>query len=296
MIRVIEVTDALGRRVTLATPARSVVSLVPSETESVVKLAGFAPLAGRTSFCTEPIGVELVPTVGGTKDVDVREVIALEPDLVLANKEENARKPIEALIAAGVRVHVSFPCTLRESAAYLASLARMLGLERHPAVIAAEQLASAAERAPEPTLPVFVPIWRDPLMTFDGRTFASDLLRAAGARNVFADRPRAYPLAADLGEAEPLPAERVGDRDTRYPRVRDEEVLARAPAVVLLPDEPYAFGEVDAAHFRQLFAGRDTVVEFQNGKDLFWYGTRVVPAVRQLRHTLDTLCRGWHTR
>ncbi|MBD3610861.1 MAG: ABC transporter substrate-binding protein, partial [Hydrogenovibrio crunogenus] len=77
--------DALGRPLTLAAPPRRVVSLVPSETESVAALAGLERLVGRTAYCEEPAGqIERVPRVGGTKIVDVAAVIALRPDLVLA--------------------------------------------------------------------------------------------------------------------------------------------------------------------------------------------------------------------
>src|SRR5688572_14735614 len=118
--------DALGRRVVLARPAQRVVSLVPSETESVAVLApaGIGALAGRTEFCIEPRGeIEHVPTCGGTKSIDVAKVIALAPDLVLANQEESSKKEVEALIGAGLPVYVSFPCTMRESAEYVRTLA-----------------------------------------------------------------------------------------------------------------------------------------------------------------------------
>ncbi len=78
-------------------------------------------------------------------------------------------------------------------------------------------------------------------MTIHGDTFISDMLGLCGASNVFADRPRRYPLAADLGKASPFPPEKVADRDVRYPRVTLEEVSPRAPELVLLPDEPHPF-------------------------------------------------------
>ena len=103
--------------------------------------------------------------------------------------------------------------------------------------------AYRAQRAAEtaavgtPPVRVFVPIWMDPLMTVHGSTFISDVLARVGAENVFADRERRYPLAADLGTGAPLPADRVADRDVRYPRVTLAEVTARAPSLVGSPDE-----------------------------------------------------------
>src|SRR6202044_2720392 len=98
----------------------------------------------------------------------------------------------------------------------------------------------------------FCPTWMAPLMTVHADTFISDMLDLCGAANVFADRVRRYPLAADLRGAAPLSPEKVGDRDVRYPRVTLDEVVARAPELVLLPDEPHPFTEADAAVFRSL--------------------------------------------
>ena len=130
----------------------------------------------------------------------------------------------------------------------------------------------AAEEARKRIVPVrtFCPIWMDPLMTIHGATFISDMLDLVGAQNVFADRERRYPLAADLGKAKPLPPEKVGARDVRYPRVTMDEVNARAPELVLLPDEPHPFSEADADVFRAQptpAAARGAVVRM-NGKDL----------------------------
>jgi hypothetical protein len=136
--------------------------------------------------------------------------------------------------------------------------------------------------APAPPVRVFAPIWKEPWMCFDGRTYASDLLHLAGAENVFADRPRRFPLAADLGDAEPRPA---GDRDTRYPRTTPEEIAARAPSLFLLPDEPYAFGPEHAREIESWGLGAD--IELVSGKDLFWYGVRTPTALARLRALID---------
>lgn len=274
----IAITDALGREVRLAAPATRVVSLVPSETESVAALAGIDRLVGRTEYCEEPRGaIERVPRVGGTKTIDVGAVLALAPDLVLANQEENGRRDAERLIEAGLAVHVSFPRTVDDAIAYLRALVAMLGLGEEAARVDAIEARAAALRAGAPSVRVFAPIWRDPWMTFDARTYASDLLAAAGAENVFADRARRFPLAADLAGA---PARDGGDRDTRYPRVGEDEIRARAPELVLLPDEPYAFGPEDASEVARWGVARR--VELVSGKDLFWYGVRTADALERI--------------
>jgi ABC-type hemin transport system substrate-binding protein len=283
------VIDALGRALDVSSPPERVVSLVPSETESVVVLGGRARLVGRTRFCEEPPSVRDAASVGGTKDVDVAAVIALAPDLVLANQEENGRRGVEALIAAGLRVHVSFPQTLRGSADYLVSLCHLLGRDPAgaPEIAEAEAAAEAAERSTSEGPRIFVPIWKDPWMTFDDRAFASDVLRAAGGVNAFVGRPRRYPLAADLDASRE--AMDAGERDTRYPRVTVEEIEARAPDVILLPDEPYAFGDLERRELaaRAMPAARRGAIQLVSGKDLFWYGVRAATGVRRLRGLLE---------
>jgi ABC-type Fe3+-hydroxamate transport system substrate-binding protein len=272
------VVDALGREIALARAARRIVSLVPSETETVALSGGVERLVGRTDFCEEPRGsIESVASVGGTKKCDVETVIAMAPDLVLANQEENGRSDVERLIAAGLSVHVSFPRSLADGAAYLRSIEVLLEVE----IAAARELeALVARGAPEARRRAFVPIWREPWMTFDARAYASDVLSFAGIENVFADRERRYPLAADVGGAEPLPKERTEGKDTRYPRIDLAELRARAPEVVLLPDEPYRFGEADAAAIREVLPAAR--IDFVSGKDLFWYGARAPSSVARL--------------
>ena len=109
-----------------------------------------------------------------------------------------------------------------------------------------------------------------------------------GGRNVFADRERRYPLSADLGLREPSTAKRLEERDTRYPRVTLEEVVARQPALVLLPDEPHQFCEQDAQVFRQLaIPAAAEQVSFCDGKDLMWYGLRSLEGLDRLAAQLD---------
>ena len=294
----LRVRDDRGRVVIFPTPPRRVVSLVPSDTYTVARLAGVARLVGRTNYCEEPRGtIESVPTVGGTKDASVDAIRALAPDLVIANQEENTRSTLEALAQAGVRVFVVFPKRVDDGIALVARLARILGVEREPA---ARELVRTAHRTLQDALvmrqtltPVraFCPIWAEPLMTIHGDTYISDAMDLAGAQNVFADRERRYPLAADLGKAPALPKTRVLFRDTRYPRITDEELIARAPELVLLPDEPHPFTEEDAARFRamDLPAAKAGKVVRLSGKDLCWYGAWAIEGIPRLRETISAL-------
>lgn len=297
-MQVISLHDDRDRKLIWSAPPGRIVSLVPSDTYSLVQLGARDRLVGRTRFCVEPAGeVEGIEVVGGTKDADVERIVALEPDAVIANQEENSRRDIERLEAAGILVLVSFPRRVAEGVAHLARLARLLGVDSKgpwaPRALVAEayraHAAAEARRRERPPLRAFVPIWMDPLMTVNEETFISDMLDLVGAQNVFEDRPRRYPLAADLGKAPPLPPERVAGRDTRYPRVTLEEVEARQPEIVILPDEPHAFTEADAAVFRALDipAARRGQVIACDGKDLMWHGARGVEGIERLRALID---------
>lgn len=279
-----------------APPAR-VVSLVPSDTYSLIRIGAKERLVGRTRYCVAPEAeVRDIAVIGGTKDVDVDAVIALAPDLVVANQEENSQRDIERLDAAGLRVLVSFPLGAAAGVAHVARLCRALGLDggKEPArslVASAYHALRAAEAASAGLRPVrtFCPIWMDPLMTIHRDTFISDLLRLVGAENVFAGRERRYPLAADLGFAAPAGPDRVGGRDLRYPRVTLDEVIAQQPELVLLPDEPHPFTEADAQVFRALPipAAASGQVRFCDGKDLMWYGARSVEGLGRLAALVD---------
>jgi hypothetical protein len=128
----------------------------------------------------------------------------------------------------------------------------------------------------------------DPLMTANGDTFLSDVLHLCGAENVFAERRRRYPIAADVGLATPLPDEELGGRDTRYPRVTLDEVRAQAPDLVVLPDEPHPFTEAEAAVFRALDipAARQGRILRWEGKDLLWPGLRALEGLDRLREAI----------
>jgi len=277
----LKVTDDLGRSLLFGSPPQRIVSLVPSDTYSVIALGAAARLVGRTTYCVSP-EVAAVPTVGGTKDVDVEAVIALAPQLVIANQEENTRAALEALGAARIPVLVSLPRRVDQGIAHLARLARILGLaESGPAralIQRGYQLAGATVMSRR----AFVPIWMDPLMTLNADTFGSDVLAHIGIANVFGDRLRLYPLAADLGKAAPKDA---GGRDERYPRITFDEVRARNPELVILPDEPHAFSADDEAALRGALPSAHVVRV--SGKDLFWYGAWTIDALDRLATQLS---------
>jgi ABC-type Fe3+-hydroxamate transport system substrate-binding protein len=250
-------------------PPHRIVSLVPSLTEALFALGLGERVVGVTDWCVHPADrVAALPRVGGTKNPDPAAIRALTPDLVIANQEENRRRDVERLEAAGLRVWVTYPRTVAEGAALLAELAELGAAPEARARVVAPVLAALAEAEtarPEQGVPVFCPIWREPWMSVGADTYAHDLLALCGGRNVFA-----------------------GHGDRRYPRVTLDEIVAAAPEVVLLPDEPYAFGASDEAELRRLPlpAARSGRIHRIDGTWVSWYGPRIRPAIRALRGLL----------
>jgi len=274
----VRLLDDLGRTVIVTRPPLRIVSLVPSDTYTVRALGAGARLAGRTSYCDDGPGA----VVGGTKDADLDKILALSPDLVIANQEENSRATLEAIANAHVPMLVSLPRTVRDGVAHVARLARLLGVAGDAKVKELVRRGYAMTEAPAATRRAFVPIWMDPLMTINADTFGSDALANAGVGNAFGDRLRLYPLAADLGKSAPRDA---GGRDVRYPRVTLDEVAARGAELIVLPDEPHAFTAEDEAVLRgALPAARVVRV---SGKDLFWYGAWTIDAIPRLSSQLS---------
>jgi ABC-type Fe3+-hydroxamate transport system substrate-binding protein len=178
-----------------------VVSLVPSVTETLLAWA-IEPVA-VTRFCEQP---DLL-AVGGTKDPDVARVVALAPDLVVLNDEENRVEDHDALVAAGVEVHVVRITSVDDVPPELDRLRARLGLDPAPmALPAAEPIRLRA----------FVPIWRRPYMTVNAATYGSSVLARIGIGNA------------------------CGDASARFPEVDLADIEAD---VVLAPSEPYPFTE-----------------------------------------------------
>ena len=225
-----------------------IVSLVPSLTETVAVTAP-GLLVGATDWCTEPAGLD-VTRVRGTKNPDVEAVIGLRPDVVLTNEEENREPDLAALRAAGLAVWVTAP---HDVPGALLSLDRMLRLAcrvSRPDWLDEAERAWAAVNRMRPTRRAIVPIWRRPWMTLGRDTFAGDVLARLGVVNVLADDADRYPKV-DLTDRSALPAYDL----------------------VVLPDEPYAFGTTDGP---EVFP--DVDVALVDGRQLTWYGPSLVTA------------------
>jgi len=251
---VTEPVDDEGRPVPVAGPVRRVVSIVPSLTES---LAATAPglLVGATDWCSHPPDLD-VARVRGTKNPDVARIVALRPDLVLANAEENRGPDLDALRAAGVAVYVTDIRTVDGAFAALRRMLAACGLDT-PAWLATAEATWAALPEPAVRRRAVVPIWRRPWMAVGRDTFTGAVLARMGVDNALADDP------------------------DRYPRI-DPTALPPHDLVVL-PDEPYLFTADDGP---EAFAAPSVLV---SGRLLTWYGPSLDEAARVLPGALGVM-------
>ena len=242
---------------------RRIVSLVPSLTETLVHFGLADRLVGRTRYCEEPSDVVSgIPAFGGTKNPEVEEICALAPDLIVVNREENRIEDYRRFQEAGLRLHITHPRGVVEAIDMIEELGAVVNAQAAASAMAAQahQALDAAVRrcarsaAP---VPVFCPIWRRPWMTFGRRTYVDDVLRSVGCVNVFG------------GEGKP-----------DFFEIELNEVVAADPALILLPDEPYAFGPQHEEELRA--AGLGAAVRCIDGKDLSWYGPRLAGALSRL--------------
>lgn len=282
-------------------PPNRVVSLVPSITESFFNLGIGDALVGITDYCVQPASeVSILKKVGGTKNPHLEDILALRPDFVIANWEENPPDIVAALQDAGVTVWVTFPKSVADA---LEVLRALVGIFRQPIGVmrlqvlekSIEWARSASEN--QEKIAYFCPIWQKGLdageqpldeeqiwwMTFNHDTYPHDLLSLMGGENIFAKRERRYPLEADLGLADPVDP---GERDIRYPRVTLKEVIAATPEMILLPSEPFAFTQDHLPGIKSFLSETPAVknekVFLVDGSLITWHGTRVAEALQTL--------------
>ncbi|MGW3094136.1 helical backbone metal receptor [Streptomyces sp. NPDC001102] len=232
-----------------------VVSLVPSLTEAVaVSVPG--ALVGATDWCTHPAGLD-VARVGGTKNPRPDSVLALAPDLVIANEEENREEDLAALRAAGAEVLVTEVRDVPQAVRELDRVLTACGARTRPRWLDEAERTWTDLPPPARRTTAVVPVWRRPWMVLGRDTFAGDVLARLGVDHLYAGHP------------------------DRYPRVPLDALRAAAPDVVVLPDEPYRFGAGDGP---EAFPGLRCALV--SGRHLTWYGPSLAQAPRVLAEAL----------
>jgi len=261
-----QTADDLGFRIELERPPQRIVSLVPSWTETLFALGLRHAVVGVTRYCVEPAAATAaVPKIGGTKNPDLKAIVELAPDLVIANAEENRREDIEQLRAAGIAVFTTYPRKISAAVESIIKLGATLGCDAAARAMAREIVLAVSEIETQVGVwaklrfRVFCPIWKNPWMAFNADTYAHDVLRMVGFNNIF----------AAAGE--------------RYPRTTIEEALAQRPDFVILPNEPYEFGPKDVEELKPLLpAALSRRLVLINGRDLHWYGAHMATGLKSL--------------
>ncbi len=229
-----------------------VVSLVPSVTDTIAALGVANRLVGVTDYCVAGAPNDAV-RVGGTKNPSVARVVALRPDLVVGNTEENRSQDLDRLRDEGLKVAETFVQTVDEALDLVFWLGEVFDIDAGRMLDDLEAAQEEARRR-RPATPVaaLTLIWRRPWMGVGTGTYVDDLLASCGFANVLAG-------AAD-----------------RYPRLAAP--VAPRPQVVLLPSEPYRFTDADLAAVGDLVG--DVPTRFVDGQLLTWHGARTADALR----------------
>lgn len=224
-----------------------VVSLVPSITEALFDL-GLTEheVVGRTKFCIHPAEkVKHVAVIGGTKNINIDKIRALQPDLILANKEENIKEQVEALMD-DFKVIVTNVETVEDNYYLLKNLGKLLNKEDLAQAFNLKIYEVLNQAASSSRLKAAYLIWNNPYMTVGSDTFIHKILTEIGFENLFKDRKR-------------------------YPEITTED-LAGAD-LIMLSSEPFPFKEKHIEELRKVYP--DKKIMIVDGEAFSWYGTHI---------------------
>lgn len=258
------IKDQLGNTVEIGNyPPKRIVSVVPSQTELLYDLGLDEEVAGITKFCIHPEQWFRSKTrIGGTKNLDIEKIKSLQPDLIIANKEENVKEQIDALKQIAP-VFVSNIANVNE-ALEMINMVGMLTGKNDEANILAKQIIAALKKLPVHLTPVPACyfIWREPYMTVGSDTFIDDMMKRCGLQNIFGDK-------------------------NRYPETTLEEIIDRGCKMILLSSEPFPFKEKHVIEIRKRIPEvsnpkqvKDEIkIILVDGEMFSWYGSRMLKAV-----------------
>lgn len=244
-------TDQLGRTIVLENFPEKIISLVPSQTELLCDLGLNENLVGITKFCVHPIGLIKEKTiVGGTKNLRMSVIENLQPDLIIANKEENVKEQIETL-ADKFPVWISDVNNYDDALQMITAIGELTNTktisEKIITTIAKEKLLFTSEINKKNKSALYL-IWKDPFMTVGSDTFIHDMLQQTGFKNA------------------------VGDLN-RYPELSIEQIKKLHPEIIMLSSEPYPFKEKHLTEIQAIVP--DAKILLVDGEMFSWYGSRL---------------------
>lgn len=254
------ISDMMGRDVAFNYPPKRIVSVVPSQTELLADLGLNDEVVGITKFCIHPESwFRSKERIGGTKKLDIEKIKALQPDLIIANKEENEQEQIEEL-AKHFPVWISDIHNLPQALQMIQVVGQLTGTDAKANELVDEivngftklHTATTAKR-------VAYFIWYNPWMSVGHDTFISNVIHTIGWKNVLADK-------------------------SRYPEITLEELKAYNPELVLLSSEPFPFKEKHIAEVKAALP--DAEVKLVDGEMFSWYGSRLKEAVGYLQQLI----------
>lgn len=252
----VAVTDMMGRTLQAPRQPKRIVSLVPSQTELLYDLGLTDEVVGITKFCVHPNEwFRNKKRVGGTKNVHISTVKALQPDLIIANKEENTREQIEEL-ATMYPVWVSEITTIDGGLNMITQVGILVNraAEADILVNSIRQAFAQIIQTDQPKKVAYF-IWRQPWMCAGGDTFIADMIRQMGWVNVL-------------------------QHLNRYPAIDIATLSALQPDILLLSSEPYPFKYIHIAELQTLLP--DTQIKLVDGEMFSWYGSRMLHAAEYL--------------
>ena len=237
-----------------------VVSLVPSLTELLYHLQ--VDVVGITKFCVHPdIWYRTLPRVGGTKNPDLKLIQTLQPDLIIANYEENRREDVEALQQL-TNVHITNIITIEDAMNEIIRIGRVCKSEA-PAqklIKTIQALWNPLKNSARNHRVVYL-IWRNPYMAAGTNTFIHSVISYIGLKN-----------AVQIG---------------RYPKLKVEEICTLKPDVLFLSSEPFPFKEKHVEELKQYVP--DSHIMMVNGEAFSWYGYRMIPSAEYLSSLITYL-------
>lgn len=247
----------MGHTVTVPVQPKRIVSLVPSQTELLYDLGLEEEVVGITKFCVHPEKwFRNKKRIGGTKNVHIDQLLALQPDLIIANREENVKEQIEAL-SAHCPVWVSDIQNIDDALRMIHEVGVLTNKTEQADTICADVRKGFAQlqQATKPKRIAYF-IWYAPWMSIGSDTFIHDVIERMGWTNVLSDMKR-------------------------YPELTIEELVKRKPELVLLSSEPYPFKEKHVQEIRSVLP--DTKVKLVDGEMFSWYGSRMLKAIAYLQ-------------
>ena len=231
-------------------PPQKIISLVPSQTELLSWLGLDKEVLGITKFCIHPQQWFKNKTrVGGTKNLNIDLIKKIQPDLIIANKEENVKEQIERL-AMEFNVWVTDVNSLEDAYQMIKDVGA-LTYKTNEANTLITLIKTNFSQLPINNAPLktcYI-IWRNPYMTIGGDTFINDMMRHCGLQNIF-------------------------ENETRYPEITLEKLSTDNCQLILLSSEPYPFKQKHINELQQQLPGKKIVLA--NGEMFSWYGSRLL--------------------